>query len=98
MTIKAQTLLIAGGILAGALVIAYVARKGITGAAADAVGAVADAGAGVVLGVGDVLGVPRTEVTRCEAAKAAGNLWEVSLYCPASDYLAEVPKALGRLF
>jgi hypothetical protein len=55
-------------------------------------GAVVDVADGVfsgaVMGVGDVLGVPRTDAQKCAAAKAAGDTWEAGLMCPAGDFLA----------
>lgn len=76
--------------------IAYVLKKngGLQGAAAGAasalVGAVGDAAAGAVLGVGDVLGIPRTDMTECERALAEGRTWDASFACPASNFLSSL--------
>lgn len=59
--------------------------------------AVVNAGAGVVLGVGDAVGLPRTEINACQAAIEAhrgmpwydqlANSFRISGVCPAPDYL-----------
>lgn len=54
-----------------------------------AVEAVADTGAGVVLGVGDVLGIPRTNETECERAIREGRTWDASFACPAWKFITE---------
>lgn len=66
----------------------YLAKKGMAGAAAAAVGAVVDTATGAVLGIGDAIGVPRTDAEACAAAKARGDAWAASLYCPATDFAA----------
>jgi branched-subunit amino acid permease len=42
---------------------------------------------GVVLGLGDGFGIPRTDMTECEKAIAEGRTWDASFACPASDFL-----------
>lgn len=42
---------------------------------------------GAVKGVGAAVGIPDTDAARCMAAKAAGNVWDASKYCAASDFL-----------
>lgn len=66
--------------------VGYMAEQ--TGAAV--VDAVDGALTGVAYGVGDRLGVPRTEKSRGEAAWDNGNYFEASLYLPAGDYLGRV--------
>lgn len=95
-----RTLMIAAGVAAAGLAF-YVYGKakggtggfyqtigeGVGGAAVDLVdGAVT----GVAVGIGDRIGVPRTEKTKCQAAKDAGSRWEASLYCPAGEFLGYV--------
>ncbi|WP_404993338.1 hypothetical protein [Cupriavidus pauculus] len=76
--------------------IAYVVKKngGLQGAAAGAasalVGAVGDAASGAVLGIGDVLGVPRTDETECERALAEGRTWDASFSCPAGTFIGSL--------
>lgn len=83
--------------IAGALGVAlYIIKKGgiqgaVTGASAAVVSAAGDvvsgAATGAVLGVGDILGIPRTNETACAKAKRLGNNYEASKYCTASDFL-----------
>lgn len=63
------------------------AEAGPLGIGAAVGGAVVDAGAGVVLGIGDAVGLPRTSMTECERAKAEGRTWDASFACPASDFV-----------
>lgn len=90
-------LLLAAGAVA---VLAYVVKKngglgaalaGAVGGAGRALGGAAVAGAeGVVYGVGDALGVPRTDMTECERAIAEGRTWDASFACPAGDFLSSL--------
>lgn len=48
---------------------------------------VVDAGAGVVLGIGDAVGLPRTQMSECERAMAEGRTWDASFVCPAPVFL-----------
>lgn len=82
--------------MAAALFMAAVAfymlkKKGVTNVAAGAtteiLGVVGDVGAGVVIGVGDVIGIPRTNMTECERALAEGRTWDASFACPAKTFL-----------
>jgi hypothetical protein len=87
---------------AAALVLAAVAvyllkKKGATNVAADAtstvLGVLGDVGAGVAIGIGDKIGVPRTNMTECEKAKAQGGIggtWDASFACPAGDFLSYI--------
>lgn len=74
----------------------YIIKKGsVTAAAQDAVagavsgagGLVGSIGSGAVLGVGDLIGVPRTNETLCEQAKRLGKTSEASKYCQAGDFV-----------
>ncbi len=47
---------------------------------------------GAVLGVGEVVGVPVTNLTECERAKIEGRTWDASFACPAGDFLRYVFK------
>lgn len=75
----------------GAGAILYLATR--PGAAAaigsGAVSAAADLGGGVVLGIGDVVGIPRTDTDQCSQDLAAGRTWDASFSCPASRFIAE---------
>lgn len=89
--VSKTSVLIAGALLAGALLL-YVKKNGTGNVAVDAGAAlgqaVADAGAGVVLGVGDAVGIPRTNLSECERAKAEGRILAASFACPAGDFLS----------
>jgi hypothetical protein len=78
-----------------AVAVVYAAKRAFQ-AAADAgplgIGAavgsgVVNAGAGVVLGMGDAIGIPRTEMNECERAMAEGRTWDASFACPAPVFL-----------
>lgn len=53
-------------------------------------GAVVDTATGVVYGVGDAVGVPRTNMTECERAIAEGRTWDASFVCPAGTFIKHV--------
>jgi hypothetical protein len=89
--------IIAGAAVAAVLLALWVKKKGGLGAAAaDAGAAAGDAvvqfGGGVVsgvaLGIGDAIGVPRTNMTECERALAEGRTLDASFACPAGDFLS----------
>lgn len=81
---------------AAVVAIAFVVKKngGMQGVAAGAasalVGAVGDAASGAVLGIGDVLGIPRTDMTECERALAEGRTWDASFACPAGTFISSL--------
>jgi hypothetical protein len=93
---KEQRFLIAG-VAVAALILMIVVKKngGVAAVAADvgeeAGAAVINLGGGVVAGasqaIGDAVGVPRTNMTECEKAKAEGRTWDASFACPAGDFL-----------
>jgi hypothetical protein len=60
------------------------AIAGVTGVVADAAG---DATAGVAIGIGDVIGVPRTNESECEKAMREGRTWDASFACPAKTFI-----------
>ena len=96
MQVSGQAMLIAGGLLVAAYVVFK--KKDLGTAAVDAAGSVGEtigqgavaATSGVVLGIGDGIGVPRTNMTECERAKAEGRTWDASFACPAGDFLSYV--------
>lgn len=89
MTSNAKLIAAAG---LGLIAVLFVLQKKslLAGAVAGAVGVAADAGAGVVLGVGDVFGLPRTDADKCAQAKATGDLWGQSLYCTAGEFTSSM--------
>lgn len=46
--------------------------------------------AGTVEAVGQKVGVPKTNMSECEKAKAEGRTWDASFACPASDFIKYV--------
>lgn len=83
--------LIAGAAVAGAL--AWVAYKGgAKGTGAAIGGAVVDLADGViggaVVGTGQLVGIPATNMTQCQRDQAAGNTWAASFSCPAKDFIS----------
>jgi hypothetical protein len=78
-------------LVAGAGALWLLTRKGAAQAVGTAAGsAVVDAAAGSVIGVGDALGLPRTDANACAAALADGRWWEASYLCPAGDFIGGV--------
>lgn len=87
------------GVLAAAAALAVVVlvkKKGaVVGAAADAGSTIGEAignaagaaGVGVVVGIGDQVGLPRTNMTECEKALAEGRTWDASFACSAGKFL-----------
>lgn len=95
MKLSTDTMIVAGGIGVAALALVWLSRKGNAQAVGNSVGEAAvstivGAGTGVVLGVGDAVGVPRTNMTECERAKAEGRTWDASFACGAGDWLGYV--------
>lgn len=86
-----QGTLIAVGVGVAVLVAAWVYARGVKSAAGAvgeaAVGAVDGLVGGVGSAVGDMFGVPRTNMTECEKAKAAGHTWDASFACPAGEFI-----------
>lgn len=82
--------LIAGGAVLAAL--AWVSLRGGPKQAGQAIGgAVVDLAdgviAGTVTGAAQLVGIPKTEPSKCEKAKAEGRTWDASFYCPAGDFI-----------
>lgn len=72
------------------VLLAIAARKAVgnpqsVGAALGS-GAV-DLGTGIVYGIGDGIGLPRTDQTDCEKALAEGRTWDASFACPAVTFV-----------
>lgn len=85
LSVSPLTLAIGVGLVAAAW---YVAGKGVAGATAAVVGAAGEAASGAVLGIGDVIGIPRTNETECERAIREGRTWDASFACPAGRFLS----------
>ncbi len=79
------------GLAIGAFLLYKLVTRGVSGAAADltrgAVGTVVDAGTGVVIGAGEAVGIPPTNVDQCTEDIYAGRTWDASFSCPAATFL-----------
>ncbi|WP_228892548.1 hypothetical protein [Pseudoduganella aquatica] len=85
---KLEAVLIVAGVLGVVLLKKKLMEPGAALNAGAAVAhVVADAGAGVVIGIGDSLGIPRTDETECEKAMREGRSWDASFACPAGTWL-----------
>jgi hypothetical protein len=84
------TLLTVGGVAVLAA-LAYAAWRGAGGTGQQIGGAVVDLADGViggaVTGAGQIIGIPATNMTECERAKAEGRTWDASFACPAADFI-----------
>lgn len=85
----------------------YIIKKGSLQAAAQGAvaGVVGQAGSaaigaaeGVIYGIGDVVGLPRTETTKCQEAMARGDNWSASFHCPAATFLDWQKRGIGSQF
>lgn len=80
-------LIAAGAAVAVGAALIYISRKGALGTGQAIGQAIGDGAAGVVVGLGETIGIPATDADRCRRAMAEGNGLDASLYCPAPDYL-----------
>lgn len=91
MELQDDAMLLGAGALVVLAAVWWISRKGSAAQVGVAAGqAVGDAAAGVVVGIGQSLGVPATELTKCEACKAAGDVLGASFACSAGDFLSWV--------
>lgn len=88
MNVKPVHMVAAGAV---GLALVYVALRGMKGVAADIGGAAIDLADGVLSGavetVGEKVGIPRTNMTKCELALAQGRTWDASFDCPAATFI-----------
>jgi len=49
---------------------------------------------GVVIGLGESVGIPPTDAAKCEAYVASGDWWNASFYCPAGTFLKSAAGAV----
>lgn len=88
-TIERDALMIGAGVL-GLVWLAKYIKDNAGELGAGAVKAVADLGAGAVIGAGDLLGVPRTDESECDKALREGRTWDSSFSCPAGRFIRGV--------
>jgi len=88
--LSTEAMLIAGALVAVALGVLLL-KKNIGDLAVDvgagAAEAVLNTGAGVAIGIGDAIGIPRTNETECEKALSEGRTWDASFACPAGTFI-----------
>jgi hypothetical protein len=90
---KATVYIVGIGVVAAALAAVYIKKKvtdagGLQTVVADVVSETVDSVVGgVVTGVGQVIGIPRTEKTACQAALDRGDMWNASFACPAGTFI-----------
>jgi hypothetical protein len=81
--------IVAGGVVVAALV--YASMRGFGQVGRDIGGAAIDMVDGVVAGavetIGERIGIPQTNLSKCEVAKAGGRTWDASFDCPAADFI-----------
>lgn len=75
------------GAAAGLFLLYKLATAGVRGTAAAVTSGVIDAGAGVVIGAGEAVGIPQTNQDRCAEAIYAGRTWDASFDCSAGTFL-----------
>lgn len=84
-------------VLAGLALVAvagvwYLSRRGMAGTGqgigASAVQFVDGVASGAVQGLGQLVGIPATNPTKCQADQAAGRWWDASFSCPAGTFIA----------
>ncbi len=83
-----DALKIGGAVLIGVYLLSRNAGAVAQGVASTAVESAGGLVTGAVIGAGSVVGVPQTDAQKCADAKAAGNSWDASFYCPASEFIA----------
>ena len=93
MAVNAEKFLVYGGVGLALAAIVYVALRGFGGVAKDATRAATDvvigAASGVVVGVGEAVGIPETNDNACSLALREGRTWDASLLCPAGRWIRE---------
>jgi hypothetical protein len=69
----------------------WLARK----TASAAGGVIVQGATGAVIGIGESVGIPPTDVDKCHQYIQAGDYWNASFYCPAGTFLKA---ATGAIF
>lgn len=83
------TYIFAGGVALVTLL--WLTSKSAKGTGETVGGAIVDLAdgvvSGVVVGAGEAVGIPATNMTECERAKAEGRTWDASFACPAGNFI-----------
>lgn len=80
------------GLAAGAAIVVYVVLKTVKPADAGraAARAAGELAGGAVVGIGEAVGIPATDLDECERALAEGRTWDASFACPAGRFIRYV--------
>jgi hypothetical protein len=89
MAIEDDAFVLGVGVVAVGLAAWYLASHA-TDIIKAAPGAVADAAAAGVVGIGKAVGIPETNETACQKALREGNKWDASFYCPAGTFIGSI--------
>lgn len=81
------TPLVVAAAAVGAYLLYKLAAVGVRGTTAAVTQGVLDAGAGVVIGAGQAVGIPETDQDKCVDAIYAGRTWDASFACPAGTFI-----------
>jgi len=85
-----RLLLFAGSAAAVVLILFLLERRKAIDLGAAVGSAVVDLAAGGVLGIGDAIGLPRTDQIECERAIAEGRTWDASFACQAGTFIKSI--------
>ena len=103
MTRDLETMLLYGGLaaLAAFFLFPQAFGRAVGGVVVGAVETIYDATTGAVIGIGEALGIPATDVEKCAQYIEAGDSWNASFYCPAGTFLkyesGEIVDYLGNV-
>lgn len=68
----------------------YFLFRGAKNTAKDTVNTAGNLAAGVVVGLGNQVGIPDTDKNECAKALAEGRYWDASFACPAGTFIKGV--------
>lgn len=84
--------LIVAGVAVGGILALWIAAKGFKSVGTSIGSGAVDMADGLISGaaegLGGIFGVPLTDAAKGQAAAAAGNWWDASLYLPAPQFIA----------
>lgn len=88
MVASERTLLLYGGVALGAFLLFPKLAGWLAAQSVGAAGSlVREVGTGVVIGIGETIGIPPTDAEKCQTYLAAGDYWNSSFFCPAGTFL-----------
>lgn len=88
---KAQAVMLAVAALAVGVGVFVLTRKGVAAQAGGSLVRAADGFiGGAVQEAGAVFGIPKTDAQKCAEARARGDTWAASLYCPAGEFIGHL--------